>query len=81
MHYNNDMIIKTKPRVMKPGIVKFYHSIMSRVDTADQMSNTYNVLRLCNYYTLRILFHLLNTANSNAFVLNYSAFPNTEMQC
>ena len=49
MHYNNDIIIEAKPRVMKSKIEKFYNFTKCGVDMTDQMCSIYDMTRICNY--------------------------------
>lgn len=79
MHYNENTVIETKPVVLKSEIVRFCNSTKCGVDKADQMCNTYDVSRIFNRWSLRILFHKLNTAGINIFALNYSVLQDIKI--
>ncbi|GFX06567.1 hypothetical protein TNCV_3018011 [Trichonephila clavipes] len=45
------------------------------VDITDEMCSMYDVLRICYRWSLRIFYHVLNTAGINASVVNHSVLP------
>ena len=66
MHHDDTIIPENNN---KPEIICYYNSTKAGVDVVDEMKGTYSVARMCNRWSLRLFFSVLNMAGINAQII------------
>ena len=55
--------------IPQPAVIKSYNSYMNAVDRSDQILGTHNVLRKCTRWYKVLIFHVIDIAATNGFIL------------
>ncbi|XP_046663091.1 piggyBac transposable element-derived protein 1-like [Homalodisca vitripennis] len=69
--HNDDTVDNNpnSPTVGKPEIVLFYNSSKGGVDTVDKYKESYSTARVCNRWSMRIFYSLLDIGALNTFII------------
>ncbi|XP_066583280.1 piggyBac transposable element-derived protein 4-like [Prorops nasuta] len=75
MHQTGDIDAESGPK-QKPEIITMYNLTKGGVDKVDEMIGKYSVARMCNRWSLRVFFHILDIAALNSYVIYLCNNPN-----